>query len=212
MEASYIDLADLSHLEFDYMRWMRNVLAAAHARRNLHVGGAACALPRALAATDPGALQVVCELDRAVLAMAREFFGLRRAPGLRVREVEGREFIARQATSSFDAVVIDAFIGAALPPELVTPSALRDAARVAPLTLINVVDDRSARLVRSVTRDLYAAYPGVWRVRGRSGNTVLVGGELSRPVVERIAAQLASDSSPAQITVALTDWPSGRRG
>jgi hypothetical protein len=47
MDASYVDLADPSHLEFDYMRWLRIVLRAARARRVLHVGGAGCALPRA---------------------------------------------------------------------------------------------------------------------------------------------------------------------
>ena len=60
MEASYVDLADPSHLEFDYMRWMRIVLRAARARRVLHVGGGGCALARALAAEDPGGRQEVC--------------------------------------------------------------------------------------------------------------------------------------------------------
>src|SRR5581483_10616620 len=94
MEASYVDLADPSHLEFDYMRWMRIVLRAARARRVLHIGGGACALPRALAAEDPGGRQEVCESDAGVLAVAREHLGLRRAPGLRVRHAEGRGFIA----------------------------------------------------------------------------------------------------------------------
>src|SRR5579862_8814633 len=76
MEASYVDLADPTHLEFDYMRWMRIVLRAARARRVIHVGGGACALARALAAedsraADPGR-QEVCEVDPDVLALARE--------------------------------------------------------------------------------------------------------------------------------------------
>src|SRR2546423_15564317 len=54
MDASYVDLANPAHLEFDYMRWMRIVLRAARARRVLHVGGGACALPRGRAAGDPG--------------------------------------------------------------------------------------------------------------------------------------------------------------
>src|SRR3984885_10624184 len=52
MEASYVDLADPSHLEFDYMRWMRIVLRAARARRVIHVGGGAGALPRPPPARD----------------------------------------------------------------------------------------------------------------------------------------------------------------
>jgi spermidine synthase len=120
MEASYVDLADASHLEFDYMRWMRIVLRAAHARRIVHVGGGACALARALAAEDPAGRQQVCEVDPMVLAVAREHLGLRRIPGLRVRVAEGRRFLAGQPASSWDAVVIDAFVGAAVPRRLIT--------------------------------------------------------------------------------------------
>jgi hypothetical protein len=199
MDASYIDLADPSHLEFDYLRWIRIALAAAHARRVLHVGGGACALPRALAATDPGGLQQVCETDGDVLAMAREYFGLRRAPGLRVRHVEGREFLARQASSSFDAIVIDAFVGAALPAGLVTTEALLDAARVAQLALVNVIDDRSARTVGSVAASLATAYPHVWSITGRGSNTVLVGGGLAADALDRIGARVAGDASPARL-------------
>ena len=63
MDGSYIDLADITHLEFDYMRWLRIVLRVAGARRVLHIGGGACALARALAAEDPTGLQEVCEFD-----------------------------------------------------------------------------------------------------------------------------------------------------
>src|SRR5579864_270006 len=78
MDASYVDLADPTHLEFDYMRWMRIVLRSAGARRVLHVGGGACALARALVAEGPGGRQEVCEVDHSVLALAREHLGLRR--------------------------------------------------------------------------------------------------------------------------------------
>ena len=83
MDASYVDLADPAHLEFDYMRWLRLVLRALRARRIVHVGGGACALARALAAEDPGGRQEVCELNAEVIALAREHLGLRRRPGLR---------------------------------------------------------------------------------------------------------------------------------
>src|SRR3954454_24064045 len=85
MDASYVDLADARHLEFDYLRRMRDLVEATRARRIVHVGGAACALPRALAAADDGLRQDVVEIDPGVLAVARAHLGLRRAPGLRVR-------------------------------------------------------------------------------------------------------------------------------
>ena len=199
MDASYVDLADPHHLEFDYLRWMRIVLRAARARRVLHVGGGACALARALAAEDPGGRQEVCEVDARVLALAREHLGLRRAPGLRVRHAEGRTFIAQQAPSSWDAVVIDAFVAATVPRRLITVQALADVARVAPLALVNVVDDRAARDVRTIAAGLAPAYSSVWTLGGRGGNTV-VAGSVAGLDLDRVAAHAGADPSPARVT------------
>lgn len=200
MDASYIDLADVTHLEFDYLRWLAIVLRTAGARRVLHVGGGACALARALAVEDPGALQEVCEVDAAVLAIAREHLGLRRAPGLRVRHAEGRAHLAREPDSSWDAIVIDAFIGARIPPPLITAGALADAARVAPLTLVNVVDDRSAGAVRAVAGALSGAYEHVWTLGRRPGNTIVAGVAAGRRLDHgRIAARATADPSPARL-------------
>jgi spermidine synthase len=198
MEASYVDLADPSHLEFAYMRWMRIVLRAAGARRVLHVGGGACALPRALAAEDAGGRQEVCEVDAAVLEFAREHLGLRRAPGLRVRNAEGRAFVASQPDARWDAVVIDAYVGAVVPKRLITAQALADVARVAPLAVINVVDDRSARAVSAVAASLGESYPRTWALGDRAGNTVLVASVAALDHA-RIAAQAAADPDPARL-------------
>lgn len=198
MEASYVDLADPSNLEFDYMRWTRIGLRSARARRVLHIGGGACALPRALAAEDPGGRQEVCEVDGAVLALAREHLGLRRTPGLRVRHVEGRSFVAGQPYGAWDAVVVDAFVAAIVPRQLITVEALADLARVAPLALINVVDDRSAQDVRLVAAGLASAYRHVWALGARPGNTI-VAGSVSTMDLERIAASAAADPSPARL-------------
>jgi hypothetical protein len=198
MDASYVDLADPSYLEFDYMRWMRIVLRCDGARRVLHIGGGACALARALAAEDPGGRQEVCEVDHEVLALAREHFGLRRAPGLRVRVAEGRAFVARQPDASWDAIAIDAFVGARVPQHLITVEAFGDAARVAPLTVVNVLDDRGARQVRAVAVAMSASYPHVWALGGRAGNTVVIG-SVAGLDLDRIATQAAADSSPARL-------------
>ncbi len=199
MDASYVDLADPTHLEFDYMRWMRIVLRAARAHRVLHVGGGAAALARALAAEDPGGRQEVCEVDADVLALAREHLGLRRGPGLRVRLADGRAFIAGQAPASWDAVVIDAFVAATVPRRLITVEALADVARVAPLALVNVVDNRAARDVRTIAAGLSSAYRRVWTLGGRAGNTVLAGATAELDL-RRIAASTAADTSPSRLT------------
>jgi hypothetical protein len=199
MDASYVDLADPSHLEFDYLRWMRIVLRIARARRILHVGGGACALPRALAMADPAGRQEVCEVDAGALALAREHLGLRRVPGLRVRQAEGRAYVATQPDASWDAVVIDAFVGARVPRRLITRQAFADVARVAPLALVNVVDNRSALDVRAVAAGLTSVYGCVWTLGGRGGNTVVAGG-VKQLDLDRISAQAAADVSPAVLT------------
>src|ERR1700759_664161 len=204
MDASYVDLADPSHLEFDSLRWIPISLRVARARRVLHVGGGACALARALAAENqdpihPGR-QEVCEVDPEVLALAREHLGLRRAPGLRVRVAEGRAFVALQRDASWDAIAIDAFVGARVPRHLITAQALADAARVAPMTLVNVLDDRATRDVRAVAAGLAEVYPHVWSLGGRSGNTIVAGGAAALDL-ERIRAQAAADPSPARLTM-----------
>jgi hypothetical protein len=199
MDASYVDLADPLHLEFDYLRWIRIVLRAARTRRVVHVGGGACALARALVAEDPGGRQEVCEIDPGVVALAREHLGLRRAPGLRVRIADGRTFLAGQAGATWDAVVVDAFVAATVPRGLITVQALADVARVAPLALINVLDNRAARDMRTIGAGLATAYPHVWALGYRAGNTILAGAVADLDL-DRIAAQAAADPSPARLT------------
>jgi hypothetical protein len=199
MEASYVDLAEPRHLEFDYMRWIRTVLEIAGAHRALHIGGAACALPRALAAADPAGRQEVCETDPAVLAMAREHLGLRRAPGLHVRVADGRAFVTTQPDLAWDAIVVDAYVGAAVPGHLVTVEAVSEFARVAPLTLINVVDNRAGHQRRRIAASLAAAHPRVWALGARSGNTVLAGDGGTGVDLARVASAAAADPSPARL-------------
>jgi hypothetical protein len=143
----------------------------------------------------------VCEVDADVLSVAREHLGLRRTPGLRVRHAEGRAHVAAQPDQSWDAIVIDAFVGARVPPRLVTAEAMTDAARVAPLTLVNVVDNRSARDVRAVASALALAYPVVWTLGQRTGNAIVAGCATARAAdLARIAALAAADTSPARLT------------
>jgi spermidine synthase len=200
MESSYVDLADPTHLEFDYMRWLRIILRAARARRIVHVGGGACALPRALAAEWPDGRQEVCELDSGVLLLAREHMGLRRTPGLRVRHADGREWLATEPDNSHDAVVIDAFLGARVPVRLITVEALRDVARVAPLACVNVVDDRARRVVDRVGAGLGEAFAHVFTLGGRAGNTIVAGARGAALPLQRIGAAAAADAAPASLT------------
>ena len=203
MDASYVDLADASHLEFDYLRWLRAIVEAAAARHVVHVGGAACALARALAAARPDDLQEVVELDPDVLEIARRHMGLRRGRGLKVRAGDGRAVLAARAEGSVDAVVVDAFVGARVPRSLVTAEALADAARASGLFAVNVVDAKPLDEAAAIAAGLETAFAHVLAVgpsavvaRRRGGNVVLVGSRSPLPV-ERLRARLAADRSPA---------------
>lgn len=202
-DASYVDLADPRHLEFDYLRWMAIVLRAGGARRVLHIGGGACALARALASEDPESRQEVCEIDAAVLEIARRHLGLRRMPGLRVRHAEGRAALRARPDASLDAVAVDAFVGARVTASLTTATAMADAARVAPLTVVNVLDDRRGGEITAIAAALRDAYPRVWALGGRVGNTVVAGDRLGFDLT-RIAAQAAADPSPARLIAPAT--------
>jgi spermidine synthase len=208
MDASYVDLADPRHLEFDYLRRMRDLVEALRARRVLHVGGGAGALARALAATDRERRQDVVEVDPDVLAFAREHLGLRRAPGLRVRQGDGRAFLRSRRDDSADAILIDAFVGARVPRHLVTAEALADAARVlAPggALAVNVVDApplKDARAIAAGLLETFAVVAGlgagpVLRAR-RTGNVVLIGAHGPLPL-EPLRTRAAADPSPATL-------------
>jgi protein-L-isoaspartate O-methyltransferase len=208
MEASYVDLADPGHLEFDYLRRMRDLVEGTGARRVLHVGGAGCALARALAAAHPEDRQEVVEVDPAVLALAREHLGLRRAPGLRVRTGDGRAVLAGCPDGSVDAVLVDAFVGARVPRHLVTAEALADVARVLGphgVAAVNVVDVRPLAEAAAVLAGLSGAFAHVTVIaprpvlsRGRGGNVVLVGAHAPLPLA-RLRASAAADPSPAGV-------------
>ena len=204
----YVHGAHAGHLEFDYMRRMRDLVEAIRARRIVHVGGAGCALARALAAGDPERRQVVAEVDADVLALARAHLGLRRAPGLRVRHADGRALLAAEGDASADAILIDAFVGARVPRHLATLEALRDVARVlAPrgALAINVVDAAPLPEARAIAAGLRAVFPTVAILGGptalrarRGGNVVLLAAHGSLPL-ERLRVRAAADPSPAAL-------------
>jgi hypothetical protein len=201
MDASYVDLADPRHLEFDYLRWTRLLLRVHSARHVMHIGGAACTLARALLAEDSGSRQEVYELDEHVLAVARTHLGLRRQPGLRVRVADGRAALRARADDSADAIVIDAFIGARVPRHLATAEAFGECARVAPVTCVNVVDTAGWRDGRAIVAGLAEAYAHVGALGSgsrRGGNLVLFGA-IKALDHRRLESAAAADRSPARL-------------
>ena len=78
--SSYLDLADPSHLAFEYMQQMAEVIErvgpAGRPLDVVHLGAAGCALARAIHAERPGSRQLAIELDTALPELVRGWFDL----------------------------------------------------------------------------------------------------------------------------------------
>lgn len=163
---SWVDPADPTRLEFDYMRRIAD-LVDVHAPegerlRVVHVGGAAMALARYVAHTRPTSAQIVLEPDAALTAEVREKVPLPRHCGVKVRDTDGRAGIAAMRPDFADVVIVDAFAGSRVPAELVTVewfSAIRDVLHDDGLVAINVTDGGTLGWSRRVIAGLTLYFP-----------------------------------------------------
>jgi spermidine synthase len=209
---SHVDLADPTHLEFEYVRRMGHVLdLAAGAGRPLdvvHLGGGALTLARYVAVTRPGSRQRVVEWDEALTDLVRRELPLPRAARVRVRAADARAGLAALPDSSADVVLVDVFAGARTPAHLTTVEFAADIARVlraGGTTAWNVSDGPPLRFVRAETATLRAVFahvallaePGTLRGR-RFGNTVAVGSDGELPVAA-LTRRCAADPMPSRV-------------
>ena len=183
--SSHLDLADPQRLEFEYMQQMRAVveLLPAGPVRAVHLGGAGCALARALDAARPGSRQLAVEIDPVLAELVRRWFDLPRSPALRIRVGDARAELASLADASADVVVRDAFADDGTPSHLATREFTAQVARVlrpGGVYLANCADRPPLALARSEAatiadvfeRVAVIAEPGMLRGR-RYGNVVL---------------------------------------
>lgn len=98
--------------------------------------------------------------------------------------------------------MLDAFVGARVPRHLATAEALADCARVAPLTVVNVVDTSGWPDARAVAAGLAEAYAHVAALASggsrRGGNVVLFGSTIASRYA-RLEGLAAADPSPARL-------------
>lgn len=205
---SYVDLDDPSHLEFDYVRRFGDVvdLLPPGPVEALHIGGAACTLPRYVAAKRPGSRQLVFDADAELVDLVRSQLGLK-VPGLRVRITDGREGLATRRENTADLVVVDAFEQATLAGGLATLESVRAIAEILRPTgtyLANITDGAGlpfARRFLATLREVFPqiallADPGVLRGR-RFGNLVFAASATGVPTAA-LASRTASAAFPAR--------------
>ncbi|HZX03527.1 fused MFS/spermidine synthase [Kribbella sp.] len=186
---SQVDLADPTHLSFEYMRRIGDVVDAIAPRRQpiavVHVGGAALSLPRYVAATRPRSRQIVLEPDEDLTEFVREALPLPKRSGIKVRPATGRAGITELYDDSMDLLILDAFEHEAVPPNLVTTEFFTECARVLRPTgvlVANLIDGQSGLpfIRRTAATVASAIGPGVALaerkiLRGKAfGNVILV--------------------------------------
>jgi SAM-dependent methyltransferase len=187
MQQSVVDLDDPTHLVFDYVRRIGDLLDALPpgTLRVLHVGGAAMTLPRYVAATRPRSSQIVLEPSQEVIDQVRAEAPLPPRSGVRVRPVDGQSGIGGVRDGSQDVVILDAFEGAVVPEALTAAPFVEEVRRVlAPggVLVANLVDRPPFPRVRSfvaVARELGRVVVGVEpaTLKGRRpGNLVVACG------------------------------------
>jgi spermidine synthase len=193
---SYVDLADPTHLEFEYVRAIASVTDVVAPEGEplsaLHLGGGGLTLPRYLAAVRPGSTSLVLEVDPGVVDVDREQLGLRTSDELAVRVVDARIGLADEPAGGRDLVVGDAFGGLSVPWQLTTVEALRavDAALTDDgVYVVNLIDHPPLDFVRAELATLRAVFGEVLLLARApvlagedGGNVVAVASQRALPV------------------------------
>ena len=206
---SYVDRADPTHLEFEYVRRLGHVvdLLDPPRPRVLHLGGGAWTLARYVATTRPGSSQRVVELDGALADLVAARLP---ADGLGIDIIVGdaRAELQRSAPGSVDLLVLDVFAGARTPSHLTSTEFVAGAAAVLAAGgtyAANVAD--GGRLAFARTQVAAAAVrfaevavivaPDVLHGR-RFGNLVLVASDAELPVRD-LVRRTAGDPFPSRV-------------
>ena len=165
---SYVDLADPTYLEFEYVRAIAAVTdataPAGEPLSALHLGGGGATLPRYLAAVRPGTESLVIEVDPGVVEMDREQLGLAETDGLRVEVADARVGLGQEPAGERDLVVGDAFGGLSVPWQLTTVEALELVDRALAddgVYVANLIDHPPLDFVRAELATLRAVFPHV---------------------------------------------------
>lgn len=194
LRQSYVDLGDPFRLVFDYAKAIAVVLGRLpHGPIDVvHIGGAACTMPRFVHATRPGSHQVVLEPDTALTAIVLDRLPLPTDGDIRIEATDGRTGLARQADHSADVVIVDAFDGGRVPAELTTAELVADAMRVLRpdgVMIVDVADGLGSAYSRRVTATVATSAPYVPMLGfptillgRRFGNILVVGSRAELPV------------------------------
>ncbi|MEO9198747.1 MAG: fused MFS/spermidine synthase [Antricoccus sp.] len=217
---SYVALSDPTYLDFEYTRWIGDLLdslaTAGEPLRVLHLGAAACTLGVYVEATRPGSWQVLVEIDGALIDVVRQQFGVRSSRRFRLVHADAYDALCQSEAARFDVVIRDAFVGRSTPEHLQNSQLLEQVRRVlrpGGLYITNIGENPRMSLTRAelaavretfgeddeaVDRMAFITDPSVLRGR-RYGNVILAASEAPLPIAEWIAATSSRAWLPARV-------------
>ena len=212
--SSYLDLADPSHLVFEYMQQMAEVIdrigPAGGPLDAVHLGAAGCALARAIDAGRPGSRQLAIELDTTLPELVRGWFDLPRSPALRIRAGDARAELGKLPDASADVVIRDVFAGDTTPRHVRTREMVADVARVlrpGGVYLVNTADRpplagaraEIATIARHFEDVVVVAEPGLLRGRGYGNLVIAASDDLDLLSSPALARRIRSLPAPARL-------------
>lgn len=212
---SHVDLADPTHLHFEYIARMGAVIDVFRDRTApitaVHLGGGALTVPRYIAATRPGSRQQVIELEQRLWDLVRDNLPLARDANIRVRIGDARAGLQRLPASlagEVDLLVSDVYSGARTPAHLTSVEFYREAAallRADGILLVNVADAPGLAFARAQLATISSVLPHVavlaeaQVLKGRRfGNLVMAASSTPLPT-EWLPRLLAAGPHPAQL-------------
>ncbi|GAB3014869.1 hypothetical protein GCM10011376_07080 [Nocardioides flavus (ex Wang et al. 2016)] len=207
---SYVDLEDPTHLDFAYVRAMAAAVDAARpAGEPLvahHLGAGGLTLPRYLAATRPGTVSTVSEIDAGVVEADLDLLGGSLPDGVEVAVEDGRLAIDDLAPGSLDLVVGDAFGGVSVPWHLATREALTGIGRSLSedgVYVANVIDHGPLDFARAYVRTSAEVFDEVALL---AAPDVLAGEDGGNLVLVASAAPVDLDAVAAGFAERDLDW------
>ncbi|WP_105566358.1 spermidine synthase [Microbacterium halophytorum] len=210
---SHVDLADPTHLHFEYVARMGAVIDQLPdgPLTAVHLGAGGMTIPRYIATTRPGSRQQVVELEQPLVDLVREHLPLPRGAAIRVRIGDARDGLGRMPQGmhgAVDLLVSDVYSGAQTPAHLTTVEFYSAAAGLLSPTgvlLVNVADGaglafarRQVATIREVLGEV-AILAEVQVLKGRRfGNLVIAASAAPLPV-EWLPRLMAAGPHPAKI-------------
>lgn len=205
---SYVDLTHPTYLQSEYLHRVAAVIGAVGEPpdpiRVLHLGGGALTLPRYVAATRPGSVQVVVERDAKLMSLVQRVLPLPTLLRSAVRIGDARSAVEAMDGEEFDLVIGDVAIGGEVPRSIATRECAQRIAHLLPpggIYALNVPDSPALDFVRRVGATLRLAFADVCAVsepfarpNRRFANAVFAAGSEPGSVPVRRIAEIVSSS------------------